>query len=153
MNLRTVGIFLVVMFVAMGCATEKARYPIMSALRSPSLLMESPPALLQVMKGQGCDDYSDLVVSYKHEALRRLMELQTERFGMSLNAGGKGVGIDHIVVELLRVSGDELTFLATPEMPVASRFLEEEYFNLEVLVFDSYGKLIRRRDATEGDLK
>lgn len=91
-------------------------------------------------------DDIDSTVETRHEAVRALLQLQGERFGVYLKKpSARGTGIDHICsAPDLSATNVFLRLIATPSKKADIHATECDYWSLENLDFDKDGRLQSR---------
>lgn len=117
----------------------------LSVLNEPARLMK----LASTHTGTNLATHSediDSTVETRHEAVRALLQLQSEKFGIHLKAPSvKGTGIDHICsAPDLSATNVFLRLIATPSKIADIHATECDYWSLENLDFDRDGRLLSR---------
>jgi hypothetical protein len=119
--------------------------PSLSVLNEPTRLMK----LASTHTGTNLATHSediDSTVETRHEAVRALLQLQSEKFGIHLKSPSvKGTGIDHICsAPDLSATNVFLRLIATPSKKADIHATECDYWSLENLDFDRDGRLLSR---------
>ncbi len=119
--------------------------PSLSVLGEPTRLMNLASTYTGTNLATHSEDI-DSTVETRHEAVRALLRLQGEKFGIHLKAPSvKGTGIDHIFsAPDLSVTNAFLRLIATPTKKADIHATECDYWSLENLDFDRDGRLLSR---------
>ncbi len=117
----------------------------LSVLIEPTRLMKLASTYTRTNTVTHSKDINSTVET-RHEAVRALLKLQGEKFGVHLKAPDvKGTGIDHICSWADPVATNVyLRLIATPIKLANIHATECDYWSMEQLDFDKDGRLISR---------
>ena len=149
-----IAIFVVLAFVCLAVWNFRAKenWPRLKQIDSSLSILNEPTRLMKLAStytGTNLTTRSedvDSTVETRHEAVRALLQLQSEKFGIRFKVPSvKGTGIDHICsAPDLSATNVFLRLIATPSKTADIHATEGDYWSLENLDFDREGRLISR---------